>query len=112
MATSMERRLSTRVHLRCPLQYRVIPLGAAGVRNAIIQDVSQSGFRFRSDEFISRHAGFIVEMHAPEHAPVRSLARAVWVKERPGNDGFEVGGMFVEPPHAARATLSDLVSGP
>lgn len=111
METVKEKRLSSRVHLKSPLRYRVIPVDAAGFRNADVKDISLTGFRFHSQEFIPKRASIIVEMNLLGHAPVHSLARAVWVREIPGEGGYEVGGMFVEPPHGARTTLSQLVSG-
>lgn len=110
MEAGREKRNSPRVPLESPLRYRIVPMDAAGFRNAAVQDVSQTGFRFYSQEFIPRHSGFLFEMNVPGQAPVRSLARAVWVRERPSDGGYLVGGMFVEPPHGARTTLSRFVS--
>lgn len=74
--------------------------------SAFVQDVSQGGFRFRGREFIPRQASFLLELHLPGSKPVRSLARAAWVKAMPENDGYEVGGIFVEPPREARTVLA------
>jgi hypothetical protein len=108
METGKEKRLSSRVQLKSPLRYRMIPVDATGFRNADVQDISLTGFRFHSREFIPRRASIILEMDLLGHAPVHSLARAVWVREIPSEGGYEVGGMFVEPPHGARTTLSRL----
>ncbi len=105
-----EKRLSPRVQLKSPLRYRILPVDAAGFRSAAVQDVSLTGFRFHSQEFIPKQASIILEMNLLGHAPVHSLAKAVWVREIPSEGGFEVGGVFVEPPHAAKMTLSQLVS--
>jgi len=107
---SKEKRLSSRVQLKSQIHYRIIPLDAAGFRKADVQDISVTGFRFHSQEFIPKRASIILEMNILGHAPVHSLARAVWVREIPSEGGYEVGGMFVEPPHGARTTLSQLVS--
>jgi hypothetical protein len=111
METGKEKRRATRVKLRSPLRYRVIPVDDAGFRSAAVQDVSLTGLRFRSQDFIARRASLILEIYPPGHPPVRSLARAVWVREHPSEGGYEVGGMFVEPPRGARTTLRQLVSG-
>jgi hypothetical protein len=108
--TGRDKRLSPRVPLQSPLRYRIIPMDSAGFRNAAVQDVSLTGFRFHSQEFIPNNSGFLLEMNVPGQSPVRSLARAVWVRERPGDAGYVVGGMFVEPPSDVRATLSQLVA--
>jgi len=109
--TGKEKRLAARVKIKSPLRYRTIPVDATGFRNAAVQDISLTGFRFHSQEFIPKRASIILEMNLLGHAPVHSLARAVWVREIPSEGGFEVGGIFVEPPHGARTTLSRLVSG-
>ena len=112
METGKEKRRSSRVQLKSPLRYRIIPLDANnGFRNASVQDVSLTGFRFHSQEFVPKRASIILEMNLLGHAPVHSLARAVWVRERPSEGGYEIGGMFVEPPRGARTTLAQLVSG-
>ena len=110
MESSKEKRSTSRVKLKSPLRYRIIPVDVPGFRNAGVQDISLTGFRFHSREFIPKRASFILEMNFIGHAPVHSLARAVWVREIPCEGGYEVGGTFVEPPHGARTTLSRLVS--
>lgn len=106
-----DKRLSPRVRLQCPVRFHVIPVHEAGFKNAFAHDVSQTGFRFHSMEFVPRRSSFLVEMDVPGQAPIHSLARAVWIRERPLDEGYEVGSMFVEPPHHARATLGKLVPG-
>ena len=110
MAFEKEKRLSSRVKLKSPLRYRIIPGNAKGYRSAAVQDISTTGFRFHSAEYIPRRASIMLEMKLLGHPPVHSLATAVWVRERPSEDGYEVGGMFVDPPHGARTTLNRLVS--
>jgi hypothetical protein len=106
-----DNRLSRRVRLQCPLRFRVVPVSEAGFRTAFARDISQTGFRFHTTEFLPKRTSLMVEMNLLGHAPVRSLAKALWVRERPSDDGYDVGGIFVEPPHHARRTLRELVSG-
>jgi hypothetical protein len=89
----------------------MIPVREPGFRFALAQDISQNGFRFYSKEFLPRRTGLMVEINPPGHAPIRSLARAVWVRERQFDEGYEIGGIFVEPPHSARTALTQLISG-
>ena len=110
MEKGKEKRLSSRVQLKSALRYRIIPADASGYRTAAVQDVSQTGFRFHSQEFIPKRASILLEMDLPGHAPVHSLAKALWIRERPSEGGYEVGGMFVEPPFGARTTLKQLAS--
>ena len=107
-----EKRQSPRVELQSSLRYRTIPVGtAAGFRSADVEDVSQTGFRFHCQEFIPKRASIILEMNVSGYPPLHSIASAVWIRERPNEGGYEVGGRFVEPPHGTRKTLKQLVSG-
>ena len=107
-----EKRQSPRMELESSLRYRLLPMvAAAGFRDADVQDISLTGFRFHSEEFIPRRASIILEMNLLGYPPLHSIASAVWVRERPNEGGYEVGGRFVEPPHGARKTLKKLVSG-
>ena len=111
MQTGKEKRRASRVPLKSLLRYRVIPVDSAGFRDATVQDISLTGFRFHSQEFIPKRASIILEMNPLGHAAIHSLAKAVWVRERPNAGGYEVGGIFVEPPQGARTTIRHLVSG-
>lgn len=106
-----EKRLSPRVPLQSPVRYRIISQDAAGYQEAAFQDVSQTGFRFRSKEFIPKQASIILEMKLLGYAPLCSLAKAVWIRQMPSISGYEVGGLFVELPKCARSTLDQLISG-
>lgn len=88
------------------------PGDAADSREALVLDVSRTGFSFHSRNYVPRRAGFIIELQPPGANPIRSLARAVWVRELPEEGGYEVGGMFVEPTREARAALGRLAGTP
>lgn len=109
IAEVMEKRLSPRVAIRGHLRYRRVPIGVQGPRNAIVQDVGQGGFRFRSDELLDRKSNMLLELHLPGSPFIRSLASVAWVKAMPEEDGYEMGGMFVEPPQEALTTLGKIV---
>jgi len=110
MNIGKEKRQSPRVELQSSLRYRVIPVAAAGFRNADVEDISQTGFRFHCQEFIPKRASIILEMSVPGYPPLHSIASAVWIRERPSEGGYEVGSRFVEPPHGTRKTLRQLLS--
>lgn len=111
MEMGKEKRLSPRVQLQSSVRYRMVATDDPVFGGAAFQDVSQTGFRFHCREFIPRKASIILEMNLLGQEPVRSLGKAVWVRERPSGEGYEVGGMFVDPPYRARTMLSQLISG-
>ena len=106
-----EKRKHPRAAVAGHLRYRRLPVTAKGLRNAAVRDVSIGGFRFCSDEMLSRNASLLLELHVPGSNPVHSLATVAWVKAMPGDNGFEVGGRFVEPGHQARTALQGMVLG-
>lgn len=109
VAEVTEKRVSPRVAIRGHMRYRRVPIGVQGPRNAIVKDIGQGGFRFRSDELLDRTSNMLLELHLPGAYLIRSLARVAWVRALPGEEGYEVGGMFVEPPQDARTTLRKIV---
>lgn len=104
-----EKRQTPRVPVQGHMRYRRIPIDGRGPCNALLQDVGEGGFRFRSDELLNRRSDLLLELHLPGSYLVRSLATVAWVKAMPGDDGYEVGGMFVEPSHEARSALAHVV---
>lgn len=109
-AEVLEKRIFPRVAIRGHLRYRRIPISVRGPHNAIIQDISLGGFKFRSDELLDRKSNLLLELHLPNSHSIRSLATVAWVKAMPEEDSYEIGGMFVEPTHDARAALETIVS--
>ena len=105
-----EKRSSPRVAVEGHVRYRKVPIFVPGPHNALVRDISRGGFRFRSDEPLNRKASLLLELHLPHAHCIHSLATVAWVKAMPEDDGFEMGGMFVEPTHDARAALEKIVS--
>jgi hypothetical protein len=112
MAEGKDKRQAPRVQFPCHLRYRVIPVEAGDFQNALVLDVSRTGFSFRSRTYLPKRAGFILELLPPGDKPIRSLGRAVWIRQLAEDGGCDVGGMFVEPTHEARAALARLATGP
>lgn len=111
VAGVQEKRSFPRVAVQGHLRYRRIPISARGPHNAAIQDVSRGGFRFRTDELLSHKSNLLLELHLPESDCIRSLGTVAWVRAMPDDNGFEIGGLFVEPTHEARALLERMLPG-
>ena len=110
-AEIMEKRHFPRIAIQGHLRYRRIPITIRGMSNAMVLDVSQGGFRFRSDELLNPKSNLLLELHLAGSYPVHSLATVAWVRTMSGGDGFEMGGRFVEPTFEARKTLEKIVRG-
>lgn len=93
------------------MRYRVILVPEAVFQNARIEDISLIGFRFRSQQGLPKRASLLLEVTLPGSVPLRSLAKAAWVKAKPEDGGFETGGIFVEPSTAMRKALAKIILG-
>jgi hypothetical protein len=105
-----EKRRFRRVTVVGDLRYRRIPITLPGIRHAAVRDVSEGGFRVRSEEQLTRKSTLLLELRIPGSDPIRSLATVAWVRPMPADDGYEIGGMFVEPTREARTALSRFLS--
>lgn len=94
MIDSKERRRAPRTASRFPLRFQVIPLAGDGYVDARVEDLSPEGLRFQCREEVRARSGMLVELQIPDEPPVHFFGRAAWVRELPGNDGYEVGGRF------------------
>lgn len=105
MIGSRERRRSPRTASRFPLRYQVIPVAGMGYINALVEDLSAEGLRFRCPEEVSPRAGMLLELQLPDTQPVHFIGRAAWVQELPDRRGFEVGGRFEDQSTWGRKTI-------
>jgi len=109
-AKSKERRHFPRASLPCHLRYLRIPKKVAEYRNATVQDISQGGFRFRTYELFPRRSCFLLDLYLPDSNPVRFVATVAWIRTMPDEDGYQIGGKFVEPNLAVGTALAHLFS--
>jgi hypothetical protein len=93
------------------MRFRLIPVAGDGYLEGSVEDLSPAGVRFRCAGNVRAKEGLLVELLLPEGTPVRSFGRAAWVRELPGEDGFEVGGRFVDQSTAARRAIERHIGG-
>jgi len=105
MIDSKERRRSSRTASRFPLRYQIIPVARAGYSNALVEDLSSEGLRFRCRDEIRARAGLLLELQLPDAQPVHFFGRTAWVRELPDSRGFEVGGRFEDQSTWGRKTI-------
>lgn len=109
-ARGKEKRHFQRVSAACNLRYLKIPKKAVEYRNAMVQNIGQGGFRFRTYEKFQCQSCFLLDLFLPGSNPIRSLATVAWVKTLPEGDGYQIGGKFVEPNLDVEAALAHLAS--
>ncbi len=105
MKAGRERRRSPRVTSEFLLRFRQIPVGRAGYVDASVEDLSIEGVRFRCSREVRVHSSLIFELLIPGSQPVHAFGRAAWVRERPGHDGFDIGGKFEDQSTSARKMI-------
>ena len=106
MKSSKEKRQSPRIALPCHLRYLKIPKKAREYCNGAVQDVSLGGFMFRTQELFDRNSCLLLDLYLPGAHPIRSLATVAWVKPLSEDNGYQVGGAFVEPNSEVEAAIS------
>ena len=106
MATITDRRRAPRIASQVPLHYRLIPIDGSEPLNAVTEDLSRDGARFRSHDGLRARAGMLFELLVPGGQPVHSFGRAAWVQALPNHDGYEVGVRFVDQSTAVRKSIA------
>lgn len=62
-------------------------------------DISEGGFRFRSNHFLSIHHRLMFKVNIPKRKPIEVIAQPAWIREIPSIHQYDIGGSFL--------TLSD-----
>jgi hypothetical protein len=105
MTSPKERRRFPRVTGAFPLRSWQFPVGRAGYSEARVEDLSAGGVRFRCASDARVRSSLLLELVFPGEQPVRSFGRVAWVRELPGDAGFEIGGVFEEQSTKVRAAI-------
>ena len=58
-------------------------------------DISEGGFRFRSNHFIPVHQKLAVKVNLPKRKPIEVIAKPAWIRELPNVGQFDIGGSFL-----------------
>lgn len=104
-----ERRRQRRVDLRFPLSFTEVTAGQHANRHGVSLDVSRTGVRFRSEEFVPPRAFVALEMILPGGRSYAARARAVWAREARGEGYWEVGAELLRSGGDADAALAEML---
>ena len=58
-------------------------------------DISEGGFRFRSNHFIPVRDRLMFKVNIPKRKPIEVIAQPAWVRELPNIGQFDIGGSFL-----------------
>ena len=89
------RRQHRRHEVRLAIKYRNLRSVPSKPVAAQLLDFSDSGLRFRSDDFIPHRSPVLVEFQLPaDHQPVRIMAEVVRTRQHPSGEYLDVGLHF------------------
>ena len=103
-----EKRRSSRVGLRIPLQYKEVDGSDARTQGTLTVDMSENGARFTTDKFIPLERHMLIETTLPSNSSlIKALSKVAWIRKMPYCDEYEVGIRFVSISKQDRENLSD-----
>ena len=92
-----EKRQSPRVKASIPVRYKLLRQGVEDMGTGSICDISEGGFRFTANNFLSTAGRLIVELDIPEVAePIKAVSQVAWIQQAKGNGQCHVGSRFME----------------
>jgi hypothetical protein len=96
-----------RVGLRLPIAFRAVAARPPILRHGLTLDVSRSGVRFRSEEFLPAGEFLALEVALPGRGTYAARGRAVWAREARGDGHWVVGAEFLRSDGDADAALAE-----
>ncbi len=102
-----ERRSAHRFGLRLPITFRELPARPPMLRHGQTLDVSRTGVRFRSEDFLRAGAFVALEVSLPGRPAYAARGRAVWARLARGSGHWEVGAEFLRSGGDADAALAE-----
>jgi c-di-GMP-binding flagellar brake protein YcgR len=107
-----ENRQHRRIWCNVPIRYKnvgrtgVIPVGA------LTADISASGVRFKTGDFISLSDRLILEISIPTvFGPVKAISRVVWIRKTPSHDQYEIGSQFIDMNKHDKMAVINFING-
>ncbi len=87
-----ERRRARRIEFREPIQYR--PRGSEELHGSLGFDLSESGVRFQTEDFIPLHKNVAVRLELDPGQSVDINGEVVWVQLVPHSERYHIGLNF------------------
>ncbi len=70
-------------------------LSASSTAETMVQDISEGGIRFYTNEFIPIHHKLLFKIHIPGQKSIEALAQPAWIKEVPRVSQYDIGAKFL-----------------
>ena len=69
--------------------------GAEPLAETTAIDISEGGFRFRSNHFIPVRERLMFKVNIPKRKPIEVIAQPAWIRELPNIGQYDIGGSFL-----------------
>jgi hypothetical protein len=102
-----DRRRLPRARLHVPVAFRRVASAPPSLRRGVTLDVSRSGVRFRSDEFLPMNAFVALELTLAGRAGCAARGRVVWARQARDDGHWEIGAEFLRADGDADAALAE-----
>lgn len=95
-----DKRKQGRISFREPVQYQFKNSGQFGEKDlkyfgaGLTCDLSDSGIRIRSNDFLPLHADLLLDFHLDPEQPVDAEGEVVWVQKMPHAESYQFGVKF------------------
>lgn len=92
-----ERRKCPRIDARLPLQFKDIQRPIETYAGSLTKDISKSGIRFVSSEFLSIFTRLLLEISIPSFSrPIKAISKVAWIRKMPRSSQYNVGLQFMD----------------
>ncbi|MBN1405996.1 MAG: PilZ domain-containing protein [Candidatus Omnitrophica bacterium] len=111
MAYVKEKRRSTRINTRVPLQFKDIQRPLETYSGTLTKDISEGGTRFTSSEFLSIFTRLLLEVSVPSFSrPIKAISKVAWIQKQPRGNQYDVGLQFLDMTEEDRKQLGSFIS--
>ena len=106
-----EKRRMPRIDARLPLQYKDIQRPIEAYSGTLTRNISESGVRFLTNEFLSIFTRLLVEVSVPSFArPIKAISKVAWIQKVPHSNQYNVGAQFMDMTEEDKKQLASFVS--
>lgn len=106
-----ERRRSTRINARVPLQFKDIQRPIETYSGTLTKDISEGGARFTAGEFLSVFTRLLVEISMPSFSrPIKAISKVAWIQKQPRGTQYNVGLQFLDMTEEDKKHLASFIA--
>ncbi len=106
-----ERRKCPRIDARLPLQFKDIQRPIETYAGSLTKDISESGVRFVSNDFLSIFTRLLLEVSVPSFSrPIKAISKVAWIRKVPRSNQYSVGLQFMDMTEEDSKHLSSFIS--